>query len=147
MTEVSPAKMLDDDNSESIGSFPAPSPGRCIYGFVLFLFALVWLVLYHAWAFTPTSIIIEKTGITYIPSKYWAISLPVFFVFLVTIFAMLLYPGVNLFLTPSLSDPSTIIDRQSRRSVWIRSDVGAGACIIPPTSDLPLDFVCNQLYL
>lgn len=134
--------MRMDDSNETIGSFPAPSPGRCIYGFVLFLVSLVGLILYNMWAFIPTSLI-HATGITYIPSKYWAISLPVFLVMLITLFAIFLYPAINLLLTPPLDHCSTVYDVHSNKCTFNQLDSKG----IPPISDLPLDFVSQQLYL
>lgn len=131
-----------DDGNETIGSFPAPSPGRCIYGYVLFLVSLVCLILYHMWAFIPTTII-QSIGITYIPSKYWAISLPVFVVMLITLFAIFLYPAINLLLTPSLDHCSTVYDVHFNKCN-LNDPVEKG---IPPITDLPLDWVCRQLYL
>ena len=133
--------MMDQDN-ETIGSFPAPSPGRCIYGFVLFLVSLVGLILYHMWAFIPTSLI-HATGITYIPSKYWAISCPIFIALLITLFAIFLYPAINLLLTPPLDHWSTIYDAHSNKCNLKEPSLKG----IPPISDLPLDFVSEQLYL
>ena len=145
---------MDDSNETPSGSFPAPSPGRCIYGFVLFLVSLVGLILYNMWAFIPTSAI-HATGITYIPSKYWAISLPVFLVMLITLFAIFLYPAINLLLTPPLHHYSTVYDAHSNR--WTRNgnlnsnnnnqNNSSKPMGIPAISDLPLDFVSQQLYL
>ena len=133
--------MENNDNNEIIGSFPAPSPGRCIYGYVLFLVSLVGLILYFMWAFIPASVI-HATGITYMPSKYWAISLPVFAMMLITLFALFLYPAVNLLLTPPLDHCSTVYD--SNYSKCNLKTVYKG---IPPVSDIPLDYVSHQLYL
>ena len=130
-----------DDSNETIGSFPAPSPGRCVYGYVLFLVSLVCLILYNMWAFIPTNLI-HATGITYIPSKYWAISLPVFFVMLITLFAIFLYPAINLLLTPSLDNCSTVYDVHFNKFNLKESNKKG----IPPISDLPLDYVCRKLY-
>lgn len=135
--------MEDDDNIEPIdtGSFPSPSPGRCIYGYVLFLVSLVALILYYLWAFVPTSLI-QATGITYMPSKYWAICLPIFVMMLITLFALFLYPAVNLLLTPPLDHCSTVFDCK-----FTKCNLKATYKGIPPVSDLPLDYVSQQLYL
>lgn len=134
-----------DDRIGSIGSsFPAPNIGRCIYGFVLFLVSIVSLVIYYLWAFIPRYLI-EMTGITYFPSKYWAISIPIFFLMFILLFGFVLYPAINLFLTPSLTDISTIYDRHYCKSdLKSNDDWNQG---IPRINDLPLDFVCQQLYL
>ncbi|XP_027196906.1 phosphatidylinositol glycan anchor biosynthesis class P [Dermatophagoides pteronyssinus] len=137
-----------DDRTESIGSsFPAPNIGRCIYGFVLFLVSIVSLVIYYLWAFIPRYLI-EMTGITYFPSKYWAISIPIFFLMFILLFGFVLYPAINLFLTPSLTNVSTIYDRYyckaDLKSFNNNGDWNQG---IPHIKDLPLDFVCQKLYL
>lgn len=130
-----------DDNNENVGTFPAPSPSRCIYGYVLFLLSLVGLIVYQMWAFIPTRFI-QQTGITYISSKYWAIALPVYFLLLIVLFALFLYPAVNLLFTPPLNHYSTVCDMHYRKN---DPRVSSPSCI-PPISDLPLDFVCKQLY-
>ncbi|UXI15737.1 hypothetical protein NH340_JMT01680 [Sarcoptes scabiei] len=133
--------MDDRADTSTIGSFPAPSIGRCIYGFVLFLVSIVSLIFYYLWAFIPSEILIAA-GITYFPSKYWAICIPIYSLSFIIIFAIFLYPAINMILTPSLDSVTTIYDRRYRKN-----DLKSWSKGIPAISDLPLDFVCRHLYL
>lgn len=57
---------------------PNPHPGRGIYGFVLYLFSWILLIFYFIWAFLPNWLL-KSLYLTYLPSKYWAIALPLLF--------------------------------------------------------------------
>lgn len=120
---------------------PNPISGRCIYGYVLYLVSFASLVLYLIWAIIPSKVI-NLIGLTYIPSKYWSIAFPVFVLTLILIFSVCLYPSVNYLFTPQLNSSQTLTDKSSRKSST-REKTFKG---IPPLSDLPLDFVSNQLY-
>jgi len=121
---------------------PNPISGRCIYGYVLYLVSFASLVLYLIWAIIPSKVI-HLIGLTYIPSKYWAIAFPVFVVTLILMFSVCFYPSVNYLFTPQLNSSQTLTDKSSRKSYSTREKTFKG---IPPLSDLPLDFVSNQLY-
>ena len=134
---------MDNDMNENTSSNPAPSPGRCVYGYALFLVSAVSLILYLLWAFIPTYVI-HSLGITYCPSKYWAIALPSYFCVLIALFGFFIYPSINMIFTPPLNHYSTVWDEHYMKlkpNKYLSSDA------IPPIGDLPLDFVSNQLYL
>lgn len=133
-----------EDCDEVDDSFPAPSIKRCIHGFVMFLLSLLCLLFYYLWALIPKQIIIATTGITYFPSKYWAISIPIFCLLFILIFGFFLYPGLILYLTPPLNDISTIYDCHHKKMTNKTSLIIKG---IPPIYDLPMDYVCHNLYL
>ena len=93
-------------------AFPAPSPGRCIYGYVLFLASNFALFLYLFYALMPDHILIDL-GVTYFPSKYWFIAIPTFTCTLIVIFAFVIYPSINLLITKPLNSISAIKDEFS----------------------------------
>ncbi|KPM09227.1 phosphatidylinositol N-acetylglucosaminyltransferase subunit P-like protein [Sarcoptes scabiei] len=103
--------------------------------------SLLSLIFYYLWAFIPSEILIAA-GITYFPSKYWAICIPIYSLSFIIIFAIFLYPAINMILTPSLDSVTTIYDRRYRKN-----DLKSWSKGIPAISDLPLDFVCRHLYL
>ncbi|KAF1765819.1 hypothetical protein GCK72_005772 [Caenorhabditis remanei] len=57
---------------------PGPHPARGIYGFALYIVSWCLLVIYLIWAITPVPIL-YRLGITYIPSKLWALFIGIFF--------------------------------------------------------------------
>ncbi|CAI2329324.1 unnamed protein product [Caenorhabditis sp. 36 PRJEB53466] len=57
---------------------PGPHPARGIYGFALYIVSWCLLVIYLIWAITPVPIL-YRLGITYIPSKLWALAIGFFF--------------------------------------------------------------------
>lgn len=95
---------------------PAPSIGRCIYGFALFILSITCLVLYITWSIIPSSYL-TALGLGYFSSKYWAIAIPTTVCSLIGFFATLLYPSINMILTPPPDSISTITDRHSRKPV------------------------------
>jgi len=91
---------------------PAPTPGRCIYGYVLFLASNFALFLYLFYALMPDHILIDL-GVTYFPSKYWFIAIPTFTCTLLVTFAFVIYPSINLLITKPLDSISVIKDEFS----------------------------------
>ena len=75
--------------SEDIHS-PAPHPARGIYGFALYIAAWFLLVFYLIWAIVPTPIL-NRLGITYVPSKYWAIAGPLLVPIVITAFVTIIF--------------------------------------------------------
>ncbi|NP_001380234.1 PIG-P domain-containing protein [Caenorhabditis elegans] len=57
---------------------PGPHPARGIYGFALYIVSWTLFVIYLIWAITPVPIL-YRLGITYIPSKLWALAIGIFF--------------------------------------------------------------------
>uniref|UniRef100_A0A8R1EQ81 PIG-P domain-containing protein n=1 Tax=Caenorhabditis japonica TaxID=281687 RepID=A0A8R1EQ81_CAEJA len=57
---------------------PGPHPARGIYGFALYIVSWCLLVIYVIWAITPVQVL-YRFGITYIPSKLWALAIGFFF--------------------------------------------------------------------
>ncbi len=73
---------------------PSPTPARGIYGFALYLGACFSLVLYFVWAAVPDPWL-QALSLTYWPAKYWAVALPIYFLFALCLFLSLVF-GVNL---------------------------------------------------
>ncbi|TKR73208.1 hypothetical protein L596_020545 [Steinernema carpocapsae] len=73
---------------------PNPLPARGVYGFALYITASILCVFYFVWAIVPNSWL-AALHITYLPSKYWAIAVPLLFPILVTTFVFVVF-AVNL---------------------------------------------------
>eukprot|EP01039_Chlorochromonas_danica_P015642 gene15642-18412_t len=84
-------------------------PTHSIYAFVGLIASYVFLFAYLGWAFLPSSVL-HKLGITYYPSRYYAIAIPAygFVTFLLIVVA---YIGVNMINTPDPEDLITVRDK------------------------------------
>ncbi len=70
------------DAAPSPSHSPLPRPARSamhasaeVYGFCLYVSTFIGALLYLAWALLPDTLL-HSWGITYYPSKYWALALP-----------------------------------------------------------------------
>lgn len=109
---------------------------RAIYGFVLWLSSYLFLFLYLVWAIIPEEWL-HPLGLTYWPQKYWAVQIPAFITTGILIFAFVLYPSINLLITPKLNELRTVTDD------FAILNPGRG---IAPITDIPLIEVCENLY-
>lgn len=120
---------------------PAPYGPRSVYGYALYIGSNMLFCLYLIWAIVPEQILHNYLGLTYWPSKYWAVAIPVWALTALATFAFLIYPAINLLMTPDVNDISTITDKYSQP----KKEVVPGG--IPPVSDIPITEVCRKLYL
>ncbi|XP_046613881.1 phosphatidylinositol N-acetylglucosaminyltransferase subunit P-like isoform X1 [Neodiprion virginianus] len=120
---------------------PAPYTPRSVYGYALFVGSNMLFLLYLVWAIVPENLLQEKFGLTYWPLKYWAVAIPIWALTATALFAFLIYPAINLLMTPDIDDIRTIRDKFSLNT----ADKVPGG--IPPVSDIPITQICRQLYL
>ncbi|XP_011495402.1 PREDICTED: phosphatidylinositol N-acetylglucosaminyltransferase subunit P [Ceratosolen solmsi marchali] len=120
---------------------PAPYAPRSVYGYAMYIGSNMLLLLYLVWAFVPEEFLHEKLGLTYWPSKYWAVALPVWILTAIAVFAFAIYPAINISMTPNIDDLRTITDEYCLER---RESIPGG---IPPVSDIPITEVCRKLYL
>ena len=102
-----------------------------VYAFVAWIASMVVFVVFLIWAFSPRSIFHEM-GITYYPSRYYALALPAYMIMLVLVIVMS-YIGINMMMTLEADDMRTIRDSQSRSSpnVFIKcSTIGGKTDVI-----------------
>lgn len=85
-----------------------------VYAFVAWIASMVVFVVFLIWAFSPRSLFHEM-GITYYPSRYYALALPAYMIMLVFVINMS-YIGINMMMTLDPDDMRTIRDSQSRSS-------------------------------
>ncbi|CAH1984580.1 unnamed protein product [Acanthoscelides obtectus] len=93
---------------------PAPTPSRAVYGFVMYLSFRLFFILYLLWAFIPEEYFVAM-GITFLPQRYWAVSVPVYLLTVLTIFAFFIYPGFGISMTPEINDMRTIRDQAGNK--------------------------------
>lgn len=123
-------------------SSPSPTPERAIYGFVMYLFSIILMVVYLVWALIPEHIL-DSVGLTYWPEKHWALSAPVFAVS--TFFSVpVVYFAITLRNTKPLNSINTITDSAAHKPVD-SADLPDGA--IPPIADIDLSVINKRIYL
>jgi phosphatidylinositol N-acetylglucosaminyltransferase subunit P len=113
-----------------------------VYGFIFWIATYVWILLWVVWAFIPHDIIRQYLGISYFPSRYWALALPTYGM-AVFVMAHALYWGMALCNTPPLNSRCLIQDNSARVAVSIE---GEKDYFIPSAYDLPLACVNQKLY-
>ncbi|XP_018329405.1 phosphatidylinositol N-acetylglucosaminyltransferase subunit P-like isoform X1 [Agrilus planipennis] len=90
---------------------PAPTPNRAVYGFAMYLSFKLLFILYLLWAVLPESLF-HYIGITCLPQRYWAIAVPIFFLTVVAAFGFVIYPCLNLCMTPNIDDVVTVHEKK-----------------------------------
>ncbi|XP_015600139.1 phosphatidylinositol N-acetylglucosaminyltransferase subunit P [Cephus cinctus] len=120
---------------------PAPYRPRAVYGYALYIGSNIFFILYLVWALVPDYILHEQLGLTYWPLKYWAVAIPIWGLTAAGVFAFIIYPAINMRMTPDIDDIKTINDKYSLSN---QERIPGG---IPPVSDIPITEVCRKLYL
>ncbi|KAK2181626.1 hypothetical protein NP493_389g03047 [Ridgeia piscesae] len=119
---------------------PSPTPGRAIYGFVLYLGAFVGLGLFLIWAYVPDEWL-HAVGLNYWPQKYWAVAAPTYLCMTI-VFLVVFYVAYNFMLTPPLDSIHTITDEYAKPVTKRKLPVGS----VPPIGDLSIEEVNTALY-
>ncbi|EER17430.1 Phosphatidylinositol N-acetylglucosaminyltransferase subunit P, putative [Perkinsus marinus ATCC 50983] len=112
-----------------------------VYGFVSWVACLVAGVIYLAWAFIPDRYL-REIGITYYPSKWWAVVIPTLFLLIIFWTAGVILPFLSWALSPPLTDKRLIEDPSRGDSQFISSDTDESSIYdIPTAVDLKLSEV------
>ncbi|XP_062227124.1 phosphatidylinositol N-acetylglucosaminyltransferase subunit P-like isoform X2 [Phragmites australis] len=109
-----------------------PKPSE-VYGFVGSITTVISTAVYLAWDYTPEPWL-RSLGITYYPSKYWALAVPSFVIVVVAL-SMVIYMGFNFLATPPPTSFNTIFDENSRERVTFSPAMEADSPI-EPISDI-----------
>lgn len=112
-----------------------------VYGFIFWLASFAWLGLWILWAFCPDEFIRESIGITYFPSKWWAVGLPTY-VIVVVFMSSFAYFGLTLATTKPLDSKFLISDESTVVTAYATGDDHD----IPSAYDLPLRLVNHLMY-
>lgn len=120
---------------------PAPYGPRAVYGYAMYIGANMIFLLYVIWAMVPDEVLHDYFGLMYWPSKYWAVVIPIWALTALATFAFLIYPAINMSITPDIDDIRTITDKYALQ----RTEIAPGG--IPAVSDIPITEVCRELYL
>ncbi|KAL6651625.1 hypothetical protein ACP70R_010550 [Stipagrostis hirtigluma subsp. patula] len=119
-----------------------PKPSE-VYGFVGSITTVIATAVYLVWAYTPEPWL-HSLGITYYPSKYWALAVPSFVIVAVAL-SMVIYMGLNFLATPPPTSFNTIFDENSRERMAFSSGVEAEKPI-EPISDISIDQINNLMF-
>ena len=84
-----------------------------VYAFVGWVSSVCGYILFLVWAFAPESVLHDVIGVTYYPSRYYALALPSYLM-VVYVFVGTLYIGLNLISTLDPDDMYTVRDEHSR---------------------------------
>lgn len=150
---------------------PAPTPSRGVYGFVMYLSFQLFFVLYLIWGLTPQKYFIH-IGVMFLPERHWAVTIPIYLLTVLTVFAFIIYPSLGHCMTPNVEDFRTIRDKYGsdiKRPVKIKKSIRDYECIcidknmcqknlfsrnpgrsnkfIPELKDLNIQEVSEHLYL
>ena len=89
---------------------PSPTPERAVYGFILYCLATAAFGLYLIWLLLPEQVLVYIGIGTYLPQKYWAVALPIYFSVAFFLFVFIVYPSLGLLITPRIQDLRNITD-------------------------------------
>ncbi|KAF9156779.1 hypothetical protein DFQ26_009240 [Actinomortierella ambigua] len=99
--------------------------------------------MYLAWAYLPKEML-DSLGITYYPSKYWALALPIW-LFVLIIYLYIVFFAVNLYNTASFDSFHTITDDHAN-PLETTSSAALTDDFVPDLMDIPIGLVNAALY-
>ncbi|ETV70731.1 hypothetical protein, variant [Aphanomyces astaci] len=114
-----------------------------IYGFAGWIASIAIFVCYLLWAYVPDAIL-ASYGITYYPSRYWALAVPAMLV--MTLMALVVfYIAINWISTAPLDSYNTIRDQYTVTLTKEELDIQRNANT-PAIADIPLTSVNRMLF-
>lgn len=114
------------------------------YGFVMYLVSFVVLGIYLIWAYVPDEIL-HSLGITYYPSRYWALAVPVWIMTLVW-FIFISFMSINLMNTAPFDSFTCITDEHANILTSSPNQKEHPEDYIPELHDIPISIVNAMLY-
>ncbi|XP_010933523.1 phosphatidylinositol N-acetylglucosaminyltransferase subunit P isoform X1 [Elaeis guineensis] len=118
-----------------------PKPSE-VYGFVGSITTVIATVIFLVWAYTPEPWL-HYLGITYYPSKYWALAVPTFCMVTVVLM-MAFYLGLNFMVTPPPTSLNTMFDECSREPSTCM--VSKAEQPIEPISDIGINQINDLMF-
>ncbi|KAI8087790.1 PIG-P-domain-containing protein [Gilbertella persicaria] len=121
------------------------TPAYEYYGFVMYLSSFVAFGIYLIWAYVPDQIL-HRLGITYYPSRYWALAIPIWLMTFVW-FIFLSFMAVNLMNTPSFDSLYCITDEHANLMCMDKEMISdRPSDWMPELHDIPIGLVNMLLY-
>ncbi|XP_014281679.2 phosphatidylinositol N-acetylglucosaminyltransferase subunit P [Halyomorpha halys] len=118
-------------------SSPSPSPSRANYGFTLYLASTTAFYVFLTWSLIPSSFL----PYFYFPQFYWAVAIPIFCLVTLALVGLVLYPALNLCLTPAPEERCVLVDSFTLNEPPLENRE------VPPMYDIPMTTVSRLLYL
>ncbi|KAF6153985.1 hypothetical protein GIB67_037689 [Kingdonia uniflora] len=142
-TTVSFTDPEENDSGFVVSEVHGPKPSE-VYGFVGSITTVVAAVLFLIWAYTPERWL-HAIGITYYPSRYWALAVPTY-AMVTVVLAMAFYIGMNFTVTPPPTSFNTIFDEHSREPSSFVTIVEGDERPIDPISDIGIDLINDLMF-
>lgn len=119
-------------------------------GFFVYVLSTITFITWACWSFIPESVLSDSFGITYLPDRYWSVTIPTY----ILVLMLYLYIALALYNTEKtvkLDDAKNFVDEYSVLAGSSRSSdiVDASGYVFESTSgvqDLPLPLVNEVLY-
>ncbi|KAK3252733.1 hypothetical protein CYMTET_37981 [Cymbomonas tetramitiformis] len=138
--------MIREESSDAFVQGPhaqtfQDGPGEAeAYGFVGWVTSAVACAVFFVWAYLPDQVL-ESVGITYYPSKYWALAVPAY-VCVFVVFLYMAYESLNQMAVPSRDSLNTFTDRHALPSLHRHTSKD----VIPEVHDIPIAAVNKLLF-
>ncbi|KAG0290425.1 hypothetical protein BGZ98_003475, partial [Dissophora globulifera] len=141
---VQPPDMYSTSPEDSLPTTLTKTPTYEYYGFVLYLVSGITYAMYLGWAYLPKEVL-DSMGITYYPSKYWSLALPVW-LFVLVIYLYVAFFAINLYNTEPFDSFLTITDEHANPFQTINSASSLTDDFVPDLMDIPIGMVNACLY-
>ncbi|GIL65678.1 hypothetical protein Vafri_19348 [Volvox africanus] len=117
-----------------------------VRGFALMLAVKVLYAMYLGWLIVPERLL-HRIGITYYPSKYWALAGSAWLT-LAVVWGFWLYEGLNMATIPQISHRRQLEDDKckSPESVGVQGFSHSTAKSVPPLCHIPASHVTQTLF-
>ncbi|KAF9114660.1 hypothetical protein BGW39_003287 [Mortierella sp. 14UC] len=129
---------------DSLPTTLTKTPTYEYYGFVLYLVSGITYAMYLGWAYLPKEIL-DSLGITYYPSKYWSLALPIW-LFVLVIYLYVAFFAINLYNTEPFDSFQTITDEHANPFLTMNSASSLTDDYVPDLMDIPIGMVNACLY-
>ncbi|KAI5078648.1 hypothetical protein GOP47_0006319 [Adiantum capillus-veneris] len=116
-----------------------------VYGFVGSISTIVGAVLFFGWAYLPESWLYSM-GITYYPSRYWAVAFPAYAIMLI-VFICIAYTSLNYIATIPPDSWNSLCDEFTSAPVMFpANDAALNERPVDPISDIPITEVNRMMF-
>ncbi|KAF9095024.1 hypothetical protein BGX23_001217 [Mortierella sp. AD031] len=142
--QIHPPDTYSAPVDDSLPTTLTKTPTYEYYGFVLYLVSGITYAMYLGWAYLPKEIL-DSMGITYYPSKYWSLALPIW-LFVLVIYLYVAFFAINLYNTEPFDSFQTITDEHANPFLTMNSASSLTDDYVPDLMDIPIGMVNACLY-